>query len=337
MPRQGGQGKGKPKKKDRDFGKALIRQQSQGSHGFLGTKMESNHKNMSSILEVNALDDYIDLVEMDDIDVEVKRYESEEQESPIIIQNSVIKRTQELSDETFSQEQLSIPRKPNWTFSMSADEVDRNEKQAFMEWRRHIAEFEQRRSTERRITPFEKNLEVWRQLWRVCERSNIVVQVVDARNPLLFYTSDLKKYLCELNPPRKMVILVNKSDLLTNTQRIAWTNYFNSEDIKHLFYSAFIEQQKLDDPGSVHESGVYNIENISQYLFTDHMDSPLPNGDVLTRRQLMELFHFIEGTFERDRIKPFCVGMVGYPNVGKSSCINTLLGVTKSNHGKIFL
>lgn len=27
------------------------------------------------------------------------------------------------------------------------------------------------------MTPFEKNLEVWRQLWRVVERSDIVVQV----------------------------------------------------------------------------------------------------------------------------------------------------------------
>ena len=28
------------------------------------------------------------------------------------------------------------------------------------------------------LTPFEKNLEVWRQLWRVLERSDIVVQVI---------------------------------------------------------------------------------------------------------------------------------------------------------------
>ena len=28
------------------------------------------------------------------------------------------------------------------------------------------------------LTPFEKNLEVWRQLWRVLERSDIVVQVL---------------------------------------------------------------------------------------------------------------------------------------------------------------
>lgn len=30
------------------------------------------------------------------------------------------------------------------------------------------------------LTPFEKNLEVWRQLWRVLERSDIVVQASQA-------------------------------------------------------------------------------------------------------------------------------------------------------------
>ncbi len=28
------------------------------------------------------------------------------------------------------------------------------------------------------LTPFEKNLEVWRQLWRVLERSDVIVQVL---------------------------------------------------------------------------------------------------------------------------------------------------------------
>ena len=28
--------------------------------------------------------------------------------------------------------------------------------------------------------------EFWRQLWRVIERSDLVIQIVDSRNPLLF-------------------------------------------------------------------------------------------------------------------------------------------------------
>jgi large subunit GTPase 1 len=39
---------------------------------------------------------------------------------------------------------------------------------------------------DRKATPFEKNLEVWRQLWRVVEKSDILIQIVDARNPTLY-------------------------------------------------------------------------------------------------------------------------------------------------------
>jgi hypothetical protein len=44
------------------------------------------------------------------------------------------------------------------------------------------------------MTPFEKNLEVWRQLWRVLERSDYIFQVVDARDPLFYRSTDLEAY-----------------------------------------------------------------------------------------------------------------------------------------------
>lgn len=100
------------------------------------------------------------------------------------------------------------------------------------------------------MTPFERNLEVWRQLWRTCERSDLVVQIVDARNPLNFRSEDLERYVLELNdtnggdedvddeeddtddqgegsstsapkpkPKRQNLLLINKSDLLTQKQR----------------------------------------------------------------------------------------------------------------------
>jgi large subunit GTPase 1 len=59
---------------------------------------------------------------------------------------------------------------------------------------------------------------------------------------------------------------------------------------------------------------------------------------VLTRRELILLLSVLPS---RLKLQPqerhsgrICVGMLGYPNVGKSSAINTILGVSKSTHGK---
>ncbi len=79
------------------------------------------------------------------------------------------------------------------------------------------------------LTPFERNLEVWRQLWRVLERSHLVIQIVDARNPLRFRCEDLEDYVLDVEGPegeagtgkgkRKSLLLINKADLLTTQQR----------------------------------------------------------------------------------------------------------------------
>jgi large subunit GTPase 1 len=79
------------------------------------------------------------------------------------------------------------------------------------------------------LTPFERNLEVWRQLWRVLERSHLVVQILDARNPLRFRCEDLEAYVHDVEGPegelgtgknkRRCLLLINKADLLTATQR----------------------------------------------------------------------------------------------------------------------
>ena len=59
---------------------------------------------------------------------------------------------------------------------MTAEEIDRQESLAFLEWRRDIAQVEEG-SVNLAITPFEKNLNVWKQLWRVIEKSDLLLQV----------------------------------------------------------------------------------------------------------------------------------------------------------------
>jgi large subunit GTPase 1 len=76
------------------------------------------------------------------------------------------------------------------------------------------------------MTPFEKNFEIWKQLWRVIERSDVVVTIVDARNPLFFRNSHLEQYIKEVDEAKQILLLVNKADLLTEEQRAEWAEYF---------------------------------------------------------------------------------------------------------------
>ncbi|CAF3349758.1 unnamed protein product [Rotaria sp. Silwood1] len=121
---------------------------------------------------------------------------------------------------------------------MSAEQIDQQERASFLEWRRKLAVLQE--IDDLTLTPFEKNLEFWRQLWRVIEKSDVIVQIVDARNPLLFRCEDLEDYVRELSPDHKKVnvILVNKADLLTDEQRQTWATYFDEHDIHVIFYSA---------------------------------------------------------------------------------------------------
>ncbi|CAI5934373.1 unnamed protein product, partial [Closterium sp. NIES-65] len=91
---------------------------------------------------------------------------------------------------------LTIPRRPKWSASMTSAELDASEKAAFLEWRRSLSAVEENNHLV--VTPFEKNLDIWRQLWRVLERSHLVVTVVDSRDPLFYRCSDLEAYVHEL-------------------------------------------------------------------------------------------------------------------------------------------
>ena len=51
--------------------------------------------------------------------------------------------------------------------------------------------------------------------------SDVIVQIVDARNPLLFRSQDLDTYVQEVDPGKTCMLLINKADYLTDSQRYA--------------------------------------------------------------------------------------------------------------------
>ncbi|KAG2283174.1 hypothetical protein Bca52824_054394 [Brassica carinata] len=87
-----------------------------------------------------------------------------------------------LNAEELAISKLGLPRPPRIS-EMSVEELDANEKQAFLNWRRMFVRLEENEKLV--LTPFEKNLDIWRQLWQVFERSDLIFSVDDARGVLV--------------------------------------------------------------------------------------------------------------------------------------------------------
>ena len=77
---------------------------------------------------------------------------------------------QEEDDNTF----CTIPVKPDWRESENTEEYHRLETEIFLKWKRQLNKLQNKYP---HLPPFEKNLEFWRQLWKIVEISDVVVQV----------------------------------------------------------------------------------------------------------------------------------------------------------------
>eukprot|EP01113_Clastostelium_recurvatum_P042624 TRINITY_DN6919_c0_g1_i5.p1 TRINITY_DN6919_c0_g1~~TRINITY_DN6919_c0_g1_i5.p1 ORF type:complete len:768 (-),score=205.58 TRINITY_DN6919_c0_g1_i5:23-2326(-) len=118
---------------------------------------------------------------------------------------------------------IEIPKRPKWNYTLGPAELTRREEAAFKTWLRALRKPE----WEGRLNYYEHNLEVWRQLWRVCERSDILLIITDARYPLFHFPLALYHYV--VNDMHKPIILVlNKVDLVSPEVVDLWEQWFLS-------------------------------------------------------------------------------------------------------------
>lgn len=69
-----------------------------------------------------------------------------------------------------------LPFRPKWNVGMSAEELLNAEREHFLNWRRDLAMLQENEGMI--LTPYEKNLEFWRQLWRVVDRRYKTVTIL---------------------------------------------------------------------------------------------------------------------------------------------------------------
>lgn len=311
----------------------------------IGLDVDSSQPKMKSVLEMDNLTDFLGQAEM------AQREFTSEKEQFVILDAAGVEYNQQKpgvqwADETeaatpsseFQFRELSVPRRPVWTVDTTAEELHRLENDTFLAWRRGIAHFEESWNASASsvvATPFEKNLEVWRQLWRVLERSSCLVQIVDARNPLFYFSEDLRVY-AEEELGKPMLLVINKSDYLSVKQRQCWHEYFHSLGVRHLFFSAHQEQQILDG------EGVRMRAKDTSTVVQEESPSPLmPKDNVTHLLTRIELLDYLKEFGRANNCQPSPTsgrvefGTIGFPNVGKSSIINVLIGFTKNTHNTV--
>ncbi|XP_042892449.1 large subunit GTPase 1 homolog [Penaeus japonicus] len=388
---------GKKGAKGSGLGRSIIKDRFAGRHNAgssllhtseLGDGQDWNRINFASITEQTDVDDFLATAELAGTEFQAEKLNMKfvpPSSKTGMLTESEKKKIKEAQDA--NKEYLRIPRRPHWNITTTAEELAQAERDSFLEWRRSLVQLQEVDGLT--LTPFEKNLEFWRQLWRVIERSDVVVQIVDARNPLLFRCEDLEVYVKEVAQEKDNLLLVNKADFLTKAQRESWALYFRENNIKAVFFSA-LSSQELDEIQEEEEeeheeeeesdeddgegpaqdleesdTGVHNkntvdsnvdecrkdLENLSMNLKSENcpssesvedknalepvedkitssscaIDTDFVTSDHLfSRSELMEVFRTIH-TKKKVSEKAVTIGLVGYPNVGKSSTINCLL------------
>ena len=194
-------------KKKSQLGQALIKAKAKANNKrkklykaakTTGLEREENYVDYggidgsTSITELNSLDDFIAQAKLANRKFQTDRAATiiARGDGDMYLGNTLdgeedIDQLESVIEQRMTFEDLGIPRRPPWTKDMTSEELDVQERKAFIDWRRGIAELEAKHD-DAFVTPFEKNLQFWRQLWRTMERSHLVCQIVDARNPLYF-------------------------------------------------------------------------------------------------------------------------------------------------------
>ncbi|XP_055077104.1 large subunit GTPase 1 homolog [Periophthalmus magnuspinnatus] len=377
---------GKKKAAGGGLGRALIKERLQSGRGnrrgdssWLHTSeindgYDWGRLNLQSVTEQSSMDDFLATAELAGTEfvaekLNIKFVPAEARAGLLTSEEKT--RLKKLHEE--HKHFLRIPRRPHWDESTSPEALQTAERDSFLQWRRELAQLEEEQKLI--LTPFERNLEFWRQLWRVIERSDVVVQIVDARNPLLFRCPDLESYVKEASKDKVNMLLINKADLLTRKQRKVWARYFEQEGLKAVFWSALAESNRLDaeetgietedadhEPSDEEEETQDDLKEVrennnegevssaegedwndvivneedwqtcsedegegEERASISSNESSLHNSSrLLHKDELLAVFKSVHSG-QRCKEGQLTLGLVGYPNVGKSSTINTIL------------
>ncbi|KAJ2664991.1 hypothetical protein IW148_001748 [Coemansia sp. RSA 1199] len=264
-------------------------------------------------------------------------------------------------DDAYSAD-VDIPVRPEWTYGESKSVVEGREAAYFNSW------LERLRASDEEVSLYEKNLEVWRQLWRVVEISDILLLIVDVRHPVLHFPPSLYRYITETTG-KPLVVVLNKTDLVAENTVQAWMHYFKQRfpAVVLTRFCCYRDEALVDDTAvasmkmrrqrprrrthdsrlvgdlfaacrSVCETDKLGLVGWEELIarYTDKVEEDEDSGDSGDESSDGEPDEPVaqsepeaadEEAHHGERVssKYVTLGLVGHPNVGKSTIINSIV------------
>lgn len=133
---------------------------------------------------------------------------------------------------------------------------------------------------------------IWCELYKVIDSSDVILYVVDARDPMGTRSAFLENFLRREKKYKHFVLVLNKCDLIPLWATARWLQIL-SKDYPTIAFHASVNH-------------------------------PFGKGNVISLLRQFSQLHNVTHRGSGRTKTPISVGVIGYPNVGKSSLINTL-------------